>query len=105
MKKDEVTKANMKPKKAEVVNSKTPVSKFIYCGPNIPGGILMQYSIFKGGIPKHLDGLISKCPAIKSLFVPVDKFNIMKNSIAKAGTKENLLFNEVKECVLKGGGK
>lgn len=45
--------------------------RLIYCGPNIPGGALQKYVVFKGGLPGHLVGLIDKCPAIKELLIPV----------------------------------
>lgn len=77
--------------------------QIIYCGPNIHGGILQRYTIFKGGLPTHLEDLFKKCPAIKSLFVPVTELARTEKAIATKGTPENALFNEVLKFISKGG--
>jgi hypothetical protein len=77
--------------------------QLIYCGPNIPGGVLQRYTVFKGGLPGHLNELFDKCPAIKQLFVPVNEFTRMEKAIATKGTLENAYFNEVLKFVSKGG--
>lgn len=90
-------------KKAE----KAPVKpeRLIYCGPSLPGGLLQQHTIYKGGIPGHLDEVISKCPGIKSLFVPSTNFAKIQNSIKSPGSLENLRYKEVLEFISKGGLK
>lgn len=88
----------------EVTSTKQETTKEIrkiYCGPNIPGGLLMQYTIFKGE-PEYLNGLFEKCNAIKQLMVPVPELNVTRKNIETMGTYENTLFNDVIEFI-KGG--
>lgn len=77
--------------------------QLIYCGPNIPGGVLQRYTVFKGGLPTHLEELFNKCPAIKLLFVPVADLARTEKAIATKGTPENDYFNEVLQFISKGG--
>lgn len=63
-----------KKKQKEVKAVKTEKQSLIYCGGNFPGGKLASFTVYKDGIPSHLDGLIEKCPALKSLFVPTSEF-------------------------------
>lgn len=80
-----------------------PPVRLIYCGPNIPGGALQQYAVFKGGFPEYLNGLFEKCPAIKSLFVPVEELAATMQAIETRGTLQNVLFEQIKDAILKGG--
>lgn len=73
--------------------------RLIYCGPNIPGGALTRYTVFKGGLPAHLESVFGKYPAAKSLIIPVADLARVEQAIAKKGTPENTAFGEV----LKGG--
>ncbi|MDD4599623.1 hypothetical protein SDC9_04141 [bioreactor metagenome] len=75
--------------------------RLIYCGPNIPGGILQRYAVYKGGLPAHLKDVFEKCPAIKLLFVPVVDLAKTEQVISTKGTPENTWYQEV----LKGGVK
>jgi len=77
--------------------------QMIYCGPNVPGGALQRYTVFKGGIPGHLDNLIKECPAIKKLCVPVFDFAKTKRSISTKGTPESSFYQQVLKFVNKGG--
>ncbi|NPV30657.1 MAG: hypothetical protein HPY58_13625 [Firmicutes bacterium] len=77
--------------------------QLIYCGPNIPGGVLQRYTVFKGGLPAHLEELFNKCPAVKLLFVPVTDLARTEKAIATKGTLENAYFNEVLQFISKGG--
>lgn len=86
---------------------KAPVKaeRFIYCGPSLPGGLLQRYTIYKGGLPVHLQTVIEKCPSVKSLFVPVAKLAAVNAAITSPGTLENLQYREITEFVRKGGLK
>lgn len=82
------------PKKVErKVAEKTGI--LIYCGPNLPGGILQQFTIFKGDLPKHINEQIEKCPAIKELFITPNLLAKFRKDIQNEGTRENMLFNQV----------
>ncbi|HOV79366.1 MAG TPA: hypothetical protein PK728_04610 [Bacillota bacterium] len=77
--------------------------RLIYCGPNIPGGALQRYTVFKGGLPAHLTGLFEKCPAVKTLFVPPVDLARVDRAIGTKGTPEHSAFQEVLQYIMKGG--
>ena len=77
--------------------------QLIYIGPNVPGGMLQRYQVFRGGIPEHVKQIVEKCPAVKSMFVPVDGFAAAEQEIFKAGSAHNALFKEVLAWTAKGG--
>ena len=77
--------------------------QLIYIGPNVPGGMLQRYQVFRGGIPEHVKQIVEKCPAVKSLFVPVDGFAAAEQEISIAGSANNALFKEVLAWTAKGG--
>ena len=71
--------------------------RLIYCGPNIPGGGLQRYATYKGGLPIHMEEIFTKCPAIKSLFVPVGDLAKTEQAIATKGTPENILYQQAQK--------
>lgn len=77
-------------------------ARLIYIGPHIPGGLLLRYQVFKGGIPEHLDDLIEKCPAVKSLFVPVANFATAEQALGTTGSVENVMYIKVVQYFKKG---
>lgn len=77
--------------------------RLIYCGPNIPGGALQKYALFKGGIPGHLVELMDMCPAIKGLIVPVPDLAKTEQAIATQGSRFNALYTDVVAFSRKGG--
>ncbi len=77
--------------------------KVIYCGPNIPGGLLTKYRVFKCGIPEYLDELIDKCPEIKSLFVPIADLPKADRAVGTKGTPEQMAYEKVMKFISKGG--
>ncbi len=59
---------------ATITAEPTKRTQLIYCGPNLKGGILNQYTVYRGdGLPKHLDQHIADCPAIRRLFVAMQQ--------------------------------
>lgn len=79
--------------------------RLIYCGPNLPGGMLLQHTIFKGGIPAHIQEVIKKCPAVKSLLVSPARLQAVTNAIQTAGSLENLRYKEIVVFIQEGGLK
>lgn len=71
------------------------IDRVIYCGPNLPGGALHKYSVFKGGIPEHLKNIIEENPMIKILFVNPSKLTETECAIRQTGTPENIAFNKI----------
>lgn len=72
--------------------------RMIYAGPNLSNGRLAQYTVFKEGLPKHLDDVIEKNPVIKDLFVPLERLADVQSKIAAVGTLEYQAF----QSILKG---
>lgn len=68
----------------------------VYCGASLPSGILNQHAVFTNGYPKHLEKHMVACPAIKKLFVPVEKFAATLAAIKEKGTPENIFFEQTK---------
>ncbi len=48
-----------------------PLEHCVYVGPNVPGGALCAFQTFKGGFPAHVQEILDRTPAMKTLFVPV----------------------------------
>lgn len=78
-------------------------ARFIYCGPNIPGGALLNSAVFKGGFPAHLEDMFEKCPAIKALCVPVSALVATQKALAVTGSAEHSAYGRVLEFLRKGG--
>lgn len=84
-------------------STKVKREQLIYIGPNIPGGVLHRYQVYRGGTPEHLKDVFEKCPAIRSLFVPVANFAAAEQALSQTGSAENTLFREVSAAFAKGG--
>ncbi|MDR1875786.1 MAG: hypothetical protein LBQ90_12340 [Synergistaceae bacterium] len=86
--------------KTAQVQSKPP--RLAYVGPNVPGGILQRFQIFKGGLPPHCAGLFKIVPEIRELFVPVEGLEATRRKIEESGTNEARLFYIVSKKLAKG---
>jgi len=78
------------------------VKQTIYCGPNLPGGILPQYTVFKGeGLPIYVQEIAKKYPAIEKAIVPIERFS---DFMVKLNDKTSVEFSFIKELTkqLKG---
>lgn len=83
-------------------NSSNANEQLIYCGPNLPKGILNRFTVFRNGFPKYLEKHFEKCDSIKKLCVPVDQTGKVIQSIDKRGTAENLWFTKINEFIKEG---
>ena len=79
-----------------------PPTRLVYVGPNIPGGILQRFQVFKGGLPPHAKELFDKVPEVRELFVPVRDLESMRRKIEEPGTNEARLFYAVQQATAKG---
>ena len=84
-----------------VKQSDRPV-RLIYVGPNISGGILQRFQVFKGGYPPYCKDLFEKIPEVKELFVPVEALEESRRKIEESGTNEARLFYIVQQATAKG---
>lgn len=78
---------------------------YIYCGPNLPGGILFNGNLFKGEIPKHLKETFKKVPELKKLFVEVQSLPSFKSKVENQGSEEYALYQFVEREIRKGALK
>ncbi len=76
---------------------KSASEKLIYIGPNLSRGRLLQYQVFIGGLPTHLDEEFAAMPALKRLFVPVAEMNKALEQIKQKGTPLNKYYKEALE--------
>lgn len=81
-----------------------PEPALIYVGPNLPRGILNQFTVYTGGLPRHLEQHFEKRPAIKRLFVSVDALAEVQQAISQPGTAEQVWFQDIKDYI-QGGAK
>jgi hypothetical protein len=72
-------------------------ARVIYVGPNVPGGALRRFQVFKGGLPLYCEDLIKANPEIKELFVPVERLEATRKKIEELGTNEARLFYAVQK--------
>lgn len=61
-------------------------NQLIYIGPNLPGGFLAQHTVFRDGIPKHLDGVRKTYPQVDTLIVPVTQLLEAQAQLRRKGT-------------------
>jgi len=78
-----------KPEKTE------PVEQLIYIGPNLPGGRLSQFTVFRGGLPVYLTDLLEQQPSIKDLIVPVAETAAMQAKALQTGTLESIAYQNL----------
>lgn len=81
----------------------TSSEQLIYVGPNVSSERLNRFAVFKNGLPQHMDEIFVACPAIKKLFVNVDKLSDTLEKINKTGTAYNSWYSQVTAYLKKGG--
>ena len=85
--------AERKEKPKETVKK---ISK-MYLGPSIRK-YGMTNTVYLGDFPSNVEEAIKEFPEIKSLFLEINsEFTLNKGKVVKAGTRENILFNIIKE--------
>ncbi|MEK5181355.1 hypothetical protein [Paenibacillus sp. FSL R5-0928] len=90
------SKPESAPKASVKVEKQSPTC--IYLGPNLPGGRLLQSTVFRGGIPEYLKPLLEELPDVEELIVPVDIMSEVQERIGKTGTAEYVAY----QTILKG---
>jgi len=88
----------------EVAGKKKSPERLIYIGPNVPGGILSRYQIFKGGFPPHCEELFKKLPEIKKLFVDVLTLSKAQEQLDKEGSELARVYGVVAKALATKGG-
>ncbi|MGG4034207.1 hypothetical protein ABEV74_10990 [Paenibacillus cisolokensis] len=76
----------------------TAPEPLIYIGPNLPGGRLSRFRVFRGGgIPPFLSDLVDQRPEIERLIVPVSGFPAAVKRAESPGTVEYMAIAALKE--------
>lgn len=75
------------------VSKKNKNEKLIYIGPNLIQ--MTKYTVFDGGMPKHVVSLFEKCPAVEKLLIPVEELTKREPKTMKRGTLEHKYYQEV----------
>lgn len=73
------------------------MEKLIYVGPNLRNHALIQYAVYIGGMPKHIDNELEKVPELAKLFVPISKLEHAQKQIEIPGTPIAKYYEKVKE--------
>lgn len=68
----------------------------IYCGPSF-NGELQQFSIYKDGVPKHIESYIEGCPEIERMFYPTSELIKVRNRIKEKGSMEHQMYTRILE--------
>jgi hypothetical protein len=82
-----------------------PVSKpeaLIYLGPPLPRGLLNQMTVFRNGLPKHLESHVANCPEIKLLLVPIDRIHETQTAINDLGSAQSVWFKQILSYAIGG---
>ena len=67
----------------------TPASSVpvIYIGPNLPGGTMSAYTVYKNGLPTYVEQLKTETPEIARLIVPVKDLSPARKRLARHGAE------------------
>jgi hypothetical protein len=87
---------------APCTQERNTLVRLAYVGPNVPGGILQRFQVFKGGLPPYCKDLFERVPEIKELFVPVEALEATRKKIEEPGTNEARIFYAVQKKLAKG---
>lgn len=66
----------------------------VYIGPSLPDGSLTQHTVFKGGLPPHVEQLKLQVPEVGHLIVPVTQLSAARQRLTRHG-KEARAYREV----------
>lgn len=80
-----------------IKNQKSASEKLIYVGPNLSRGRLLQYQVFIGGLPTHLDEEFNEFPQLEKLFVSVEQLNRALEEVQQTGTPLNKYYKQAME--------
>ncbi|MGF9822594.1 hypothetical protein ABE430_20240 [Brevibacillus agri] len=77
---------NLDTERESAADEKSKKEQLIYIGPNLPGGFLAQHTVFRDGIPKHLDGIRKTYPQVDTLIVPIAQLLEAQGELRRKGT-------------------
>lgn len=59
----------------------------VYIGPSLPDGSLMRHTVFKNGLPPHVEQLKLQTPEVGRLIVPVTELSAARQRLARHGAE------------------
>jgi hypothetical protein len=66
----------------------------VYIGPSLPDGSLTQYTVFKHGLPPHVEQIKLSTPEAQHLIVPVAELSAARQRLQRHG-KEARAYQEM----------
>lgn len=65
----------------------------IYAGPTMHRRTIVAGSVYKGGIPAHVQELITRVPEVGQIIVPVTNYLQTREAAKTQGTEYNRIYN------------
>ena len=96
--------ANPPPIKTVVTKKKKQTTAFMYMGPNIPGGMLFNGSLYREQ-PTHLNDLFEKIPEVKQLIIYAKDVPKFKLDVEVQGSEAHALYHHVQKRIDEGALK
>lgn len=90
-------KASAKPRSTKTKANKSKTDPLIYIGPNIPGGGLSQFTVFRYGLTTHVQSIIAQYPDIDKLILPVEKMSVAIARSRQPGTLEHTAYQKLQK--------
>ena len=75
----------------------------IYLGPNLTNGRLAHATVFRSGIPAHLQDLREKHPDLDTLIVPTTDMGDVQSRVVRSGTPEYQAYQALERLGRKDG--
>jgi hypothetical protein len=74
----------------KTATKKTSIGKpapVVYIGPNLPGGQLSAFTVFRNGLPAHVAEIEKQHPEISRLIVPVRELPAARQKLHRHGAE------------------
>lgn len=78
---------------AKKISTKKPsvqgTGPVIYIGPNLPGGTMSAFTVYKNGLPAYVEQIKTETPEIGRLIVPIKDLPAARKRLARHGVEAN----------------
>lgn len=79
------------------------VQRLIYLGPNHPRSLIVNSTIYKGGVPPETAQLLERCPSAKALLVTTDQTAAVMQGLRDNNSVYAALYKQADKELHKGG--
>lgn len=76
------------------VKSENKIIRYIYLGPNHSQALIVNATIYKGGVPENIKELLEKCPSAKALLIPVENTAKVMQELRAENTTSSILYKK-----------